>query len=70
MDDKRDMLSISEMAKLRQITPETLRHYDRIGLFRPSYIDPESGYRYYSITQYEDLGTIVELRQLGGALKR
>lgn len=69
MDDKRDMLSISEMAKLRQITPETLRHYDRIGLFRPSYIDPESGYRYYSITQYEDLGTIVELRQLGMSLE-
>ncbi|MFF2855254.1 MerR family transcriptional regulator [Peribacillus sp. NPDC058002] len=53
------------MAKLRGMTSETLRHYDRIDLFKPQYIDPHSGYRYYSIFQYEVLGTIKELRQLG-----
>ncbi|MFD6443172.1 MerR family DNA-binding transcriptional regulator [Peribacillus sp. NPDC060186] len=34
------------MAKLRGMTAETLRHYDRIDLFKPQYIDPHSGYRY------------------------
>ncbi|MBG9587091.1 hypothetical protein ABE26_07860 [Cytobacillus firmus] len=53
------------MAKLRGVTTETLRHYDRIGLFKPQYVDSYSGYRYYSIFQYEILGTIKELRQLG-----
>lgn len=53
------------MAKLRGMTTETLRHYDRINLFKPQYIDSHSGYRYYSIFQYEVLGTIKELRQLG-----
>ncbi|MFD6211327.1 MerR family transcriptional regulator [Peribacillus sp. NPDC060253] len=53
------------MAKLRGMTAETLRHYDRIDLFKPQYTDPHSGYRYYSIFQYEVLGTIKELRQLG-----
>ncbi|MEH7531769.1 MerR family DNA-binding transcriptional regulator, partial [Priestia megaterium] len=46
------------MAKLRGVTTETLRHYDRIGLFKPFYVDENTGYRYYSIFQYEVLGTI------------
>ncbi|WP_132745672.1 MerR family transcriptional regulator [Scopulibacillus darangshiensis] len=56
------------MARLRGLTTETLRHYDRIDLFKPQYVDPQSGYRYYSIFQYEVLGTIKELRQLGMSL--
>ena len=62
---KEDYLSITEMAKLRKVTTETLRHYDRVGLFKPGYVDPDTGYRYYSVLQYEKLGTIIELRQLG-----
>lgn len=61
----KEKLTISEMAKLRGMTTETLRHYDRIDLFKPQYIDPNTGYRYYSIFQYEILGTIKELRQIG-----
>ncbi|MDQ0247733.1 DNA-binding transcriptional MerR regulator [Bacillus fengqiuensis] len=61
----KEKLTIGEMSKLRGMTTETLRHYDRIDLFKPQYIDPQSGYRYYSIFQYEVLGTIKELRQLG-----
>ncbi|MEK5057669.1 hypothetical protein BK126_05230 [Paenibacillus sp. FSL H7-0326] len=60
----RENLTIGEMAKLRKLTPETLRHYDRVGLFKPEKIDVGTGYRYYSIHQYEILGTIKELRQL------
>ncbi|WP_223593569.1 MerR family transcriptional regulator [Neobacillus bataviensis] len=61
----KERLTISEMAKLRGVTTETLRHYDRIDLFKPNYVDSQTGYRYYSIFQYEILGTIKELRQIG-----
>jgi len=61
----KEMLTISEIAKLRGMTTEALRHYDRIDLFKPKFVDPETGYRYYSIFQYEILGTIKELRQIG-----
>lgn len=64
----KDYLSITEMAKLRDLTTETLRHYDRIGLFKPEYVDPITNYRYYSSAQFEILGTIKELRQLGMSL--
>lgn len=60
----KEKLTIGEMAKLRGVTTEALRHYDRIDLFKPQFVDPHSGYRYYSIFQYEILGTIKELRQL------
>lgn len=63
-----DLLTITELAKLRKVTSEALRHYDRIGLIKPDYIDPRSGYRYYSIRQYEKLGTVKELRALGMSL--
>lgn len=61
----KNKLTIGEFAKLRNITTETLRHYDRMGLLKPTEIDSNTGYRYYSILQYEVLGTILELRQLG-----
>ena len=63
------LLSISQVAKLRNLTTETLRHYDRIGLIKPQYVDPETNYRYYSIRQYELIGTVKELRQLGMPLE-
>lgn len=69
MESTSELLSISEMARLRKVTTETLRHYDRIGLFTPSYISPDTGYRYYSFMQYETLGTIKELSQMGMKLE-
>lgn len=60
-----DIITIGQMAELRGISTETLRHYDRIGLFKPAYRDVDTGYRYYSLFQYEKLGTILELRNLG-----
>lgn len=67
MDEK--LFSISQLARLRHLTSETLRHYDRIGLLKPTYVDPKTKYRYYSIRQYENLGTVKELRQLGMPLE-
>ena len=62
---RENLLSITEIAKMRQVTRETLWYYDRIGLSTRDYVDPQTRYRYYSIRQYEKLGTIKELRQLG-----
>jgi DNA-binding transcriptional MerR regulator len=61
----KDKLTVGELASLRRMTTETLRHYDRIDLFKPKFVDPVTGYRYYSVLQYEEIGTIRELRQIG-----
>lgn len=57
-------LMIGKVASLYDITVQTLRHYDKIGLFRPEVINPETGYRYYSVLQLRKLEYILFLRQL------
>lgn len=65
----KEIISITELARLRGVTTETLRHYDRIGLLKPYKINENSNERFYSIYQYEKLGTIKELKQLGLSLR-
>ncbi|GMQ56535.1 MerR family transcriptional regulator [Vallitalea sediminicola] len=66
MDTK---FSIGEMSKLHNISIKTLRYYDEIGLFRPIEVNEDSGYRYYSHEQFEQLNTIKYLKFLGVPLK-
>lgn len=61
-------LMIGKVANLYDITVQTLRHYDKIGLFRPEVINPETGYRYYSVLQLRQLEYILFLRQLNFSL--
>ena len=44
---KHGYYSIGEIAKICKIPSSTLRYYDEIGVLKPSYIDSETGYRYY-----------------------
>lgn len=62
-------LNITQLSRIKHITTETLRHYDRIGLFVPDYMDPVTRYRYYSLSQVEKIDTILELRDMGMSLK-
>lgn len=55
------MIKIGEFSKIAKTTIKTLRYYDDIGLFKPSFVD-ENGYRYYNIEQLNDLLRIIELR--------
>lgn len=68
--DKKDLFQIGEIAKLFHISVSSLRHYENMGLLKPEYIDPKTGYRYYSIRQFECLNTIRYLRALGTPLEQ
>jgi DNA-binding transcriptional MerR regulator/predicted transcriptional regulator YdeE len=63
------MLRIGEFAWLSQVTVETLRHYDRLGLLKPADLDRFTGYRYYSLDQLPRLNRILALKDLGLPLK-
>lgn len=63
------MLTIGELAWLGQVTVETLRHYDRLGLLPPVHLDPLTGYRYYQLDQLPRLNRILALKDLGLPLK-
>ncbi len=56
---------VGEMARLHNISRQALIHYDRIGLFSPGETDEKTGYRLYSLEQFEDLDVILSLKQMG-----
>ena len=63
MEDKK-LFWISDVAKMFHVSAGTLRHYEQAGLLAPEYTDPDTGYRYYGIRQFEVLNTIRYLRVL------
>jgi DNA-binding transcriptional MerR regulator len=62
------MLTIGDFARLGQVSPRMLRHYDELGLLRPQHIDASSGYRFYAVAQLARLHRLVALRDLGFGL--
>jgi diguanylate cyclase (GGDEF)-like protein len=62
------VLKISEFATLNQVTAKMLRHYDEMGLLKPSAIDPETGYRSYQPEQSHLLNWIIILKNLDFSL--
>ena len=62
--EKSGLFQIGDVAKMFHLSVGTLRHYEKQGLLQPEYIDPETGYRYYSTRQFESLNTIRYLRVL------
>ena len=47
----RDYFSIGEVSKMTGFTINALRHYDKIGLCKPTYVNEETNYRYYHANQ-------------------
>jgi len=61
-------LKISEFAEKNNVTAKMLRHYDEIGLLKPSAIDGETGYRFYEDEQSNYLSWIIILKNLDFSL--
>lgn len=64
----KNLFSIGELSKYQNISKQTLIFYDKIGLFRPAYVDPDNGYRYYSANQIDYLDTILIMKKIGFSL--
>jgi DNA-binding transcriptional MerR regulator len=64
------MLNIGEFARLGQVSPRMLRHYDRLGLLTPEHVDPWTGYRSYGVKQLVRLHRLLALRDLGFTLQQ
>ena len=64
-----ELYSIGETAKLNDVSIKSLRHYDEIGLLKPRYIDPETGYRYYCYSQFSFIDKIKRYKNIGMSLK-
>ena len=67
-DNRNSLIPIGKMATANKVTIATLRLYDQMGLLKPAFIDPDSGYRYYTIQQTSRLDFIRYMRELGLSL--
>jgi DNA-binding transcriptional MerR regulator len=63
-------LKIGNFARIAQVTVQTLRHYDDLGLLEPMEVDSLSGYRYYTLDQLPRLHRILALKDLGFSLEQ
>lgn len=61
--------SVGEVAKTVHTTTETLRHYDRIGLVKPSKKDEWTNYRYYTEQDIVRLNTVRALQLMDLSLQ-
>lgn len=62
------MFSIGDFSRICKVSVKTLRHYDKIGLVRPKFTDPVTGYRYYSEEQLSRMLLIQRLKRYGFSL--
>ncbi len=64
------LLAIGTFARAAALSVGTLRHYHDEGLLVPAYVDPASGYRYYSAAQLIDAEVVRRLRDLDMPIER
>ena len=64
----KNLISISEFAKLSGVSRQTLIFYDNIGIFPPKYKN-DKNYRYYSLDQFDTFDLLYSLKEIGVPLE-
>ena len=64
----KECYSIGETARLLGVSTQTLRYYDRENILKPMHINEQTGYRYYSYTQFHTIDRIKYLQGFGLSL--
>ena len=49
--DKQHLLTIGNLSKQTGVHVKSLRYYEQLGILIPAYTDPDTGYRYYTLSQ-------------------
>jgi DNA-binding transcriptional MerR regulator len=58
-------LTIGDFAQITHLSIKTLRRYHEAGLLEPAAVDPDTGYRYYALSQVPAAQVIRRFRDLG-----
>jgi DNA-binding transcriptional MerR regulator len=59
-----NLLSIGAFSSVTGLSISALRYYDEVGLLKPAFVDPITGYRYYLRDQIHDARLISSLRKV------
>ena len=66
MEEK--LMKIGEIAAYFSISVKAIRIYEKKGIIIPVKIDPDTGYRYYTVEQVRQLNALLELKAIGFSL--
>ncbi|MCL2216950.1 MAG: MerR family transcriptional regulator [Defluviitaleaceae bacterium] len=69
MNKKANLLTIGDISKYSGASIRSLRYYEQMKIMMPAYVDPDTGYRYYSADQLYHVGIIMFCIELGIPLK-
>ncbi|HSS08376.1 MAG TPA: MerR family transcriptional regulator [Acidimicrobiales bacterium] len=58
-------LTIGDFSQVTHLSIKTLRRYHQAGLLQPADVDPQTGYRYYTVDQIPTAQVIHRFRELG-----
>ncbi|KAM3114668.1 MerR family transcriptional regulator [Phormidesmis sp. 146-33] len=61
---QQNLFSIGSFSSASRLSIKALRLYDQLGILKPSYVDPESSYRYYQTKQLREARLIRMMRQI------
>ena len=64
MNQPKDLLSIGAFASMTHLSIKALRLYDQLGLLQPRHVDPQTGYRFYSVDQLSGARMIRDMREM------
>ncbi len=59
-----NLVPIGRFSKICRLSVSSLRYYDELGLLRPALVDPDTSYRYYTLSQVRVAESIRLLRAL------
>ncbi len=62
------MIKIGDFAKICNVSTQTLRYYDTVGVLKADIIDSSNGYRFYSLDAIEKYKQILFYKELGFSL--
>lgn len=65
----KEYLNVNDLATLFGLNVQTLHYYDKTGIFKPNYRDPQNGYRKYRFDQIYKLASIRYMRKLGYSIE-
>lgn len=61
--ERKELFQIGDVAKMYHISVGTLRHYEKIGLLKPEYIDDKTGYNSLRMLSFQSLIRLKLYRQ-------
>jgi DNA-binding transcriptional MerR regulator len=62
------LMKIGELAAFFNVSVKAVRIYEKKGILIPAKTDPDTGYRYYTVSQVQTLNALLELKSLGFSL--